>query len=99
VLLALAWTVMRLLLARRRVGGLDPEAFVTAWQQRVRPGGVTDLAQVRAMVQDTVLSLGLAGTTGESKEARLANLAALHADGRITAERLTALRAEIDAEP
>jgi len=98
---SLAWAVLRLAFARAKGGqasGVDLRAVVTAWRLRPKASDVVDVAQLQAMIQEAFVAGQGADAAGETKESRIANLEALHADGRITAEKLADLRSAIQAE-
>jgi hypothetical protein len=100
-LMSLAWAVVRLAFVRAKGGpasGVDIAAIVTAWRQRPRASDVVDVGQLQAMIQDAFVSGQGVELLGDTKESRIANLEALHADGRITTEKLAELKAAIAAE-
>ncbi len=79
--------------------GVDIGAIVTAWRQRPKASEAVDVAQLQSMIQEAFLSATPdAEMTGETKEARIATLEALHAEGRITAEKLAELKTAIASE-
>lgn len=98
---SLAWAVLRLAYARARGGpasGVDVRAVVSAWRQRPKASDVVDVGQLQAMIQEAFVAGPGAEVAGETKETRIANLEALHAEGRITAEKLADLKSAIQAE-
>ena len=102
IVFSLAWAILKLAFMRAKGGpasGVDIGAIVTAWQQRPKASDVVDVAQLQTMIQEAVLSAAPgAEITSETKEARIANLEALHAEGQITAEKLAELKLAIQAE-
>lgn len=100
IVLAVAWAMLRIVfaLAKGGVGTADLRAVVAAWRQRPRTSDVVDVGQLQAMIQQAIVSGEGGGVTGETKESRIANLEALHAEGRITVEKLAELKAAIAAE-
>lgn len=102
IVFSLAWAVLKLAFMRARGGpaaGVDIGAIVAAWRQRPRTSDVVDVAQLQTMIQEAVLSATPdAELTGETKEARIANLEALHAEGKISADKLAELTSAIRAE-
>ncbi len=101
VVLSLAWAVLRLLLVRAKGGpasGVDLRAVVAAWRQRPKASDVVDVGELQALIQRALVSAPGTEPTGDTKESRIATLEALHAEGRITAEKLAELKAAIAAE-
>jgi len=102
VVISLAWAMLKLAFVRVKGGpaaGVDIGAIVTAWRQRPKASEAVDVAQLQTMIQEAFLSAAPgAEITGQSKEARIATLEALHAEGRITAEKLAELKSAIQAE-
>jgi hypothetical protein len=99
IVISLAWAMLRIALVRAKGGpAVDIGAIVTAWRQRPKASDVVDVGQLEAMIQEAFLTAQGTELTGDTKEARIANLEALHADGRITAEKLAELRAAIASE-
>ncbi|KAA1397485.1 hypothetical protein [Aeromicrobium ginsengisoli] len=98
---SLLWAALRLALARAKGGpasGIDIGAIVSAWRQRPKTSDVVDVGQLQAMIQEAFVAGHGVDVAGETKESRIANLEALHAEGRITAEKLVELKAAIQAE-
>ena len=101
VFFSLVWAMIRIAFARAKGGpasGVDIGAIVTAWRQRPKASEAVDVAQLQAMIQEAFVSGQGVEITGDTKESRIANLEALHADGRITTEKLAELKAAIAAE-
>jgi hypothetical protein len=101
VLISLAWAIVRIAFARARGGpasGVDVGAIVTAWRQRPKAADAVDVTQLQAMIQEAFASGQGVEISGDTKADRIANLEALHAEGRITAEKLAQLKAAIAAE-
>jgi hypothetical protein len=101
VVLSLAWAMLRIVFARAKGGpasGVDVRAIVTAWRQRPKASDAVDVAQLQAMIQEAFLAGQGTEVTGDTKEARIATLEALHAEGRITAAKLAELKAAIASE-
>jgi len=101
IVVSLAWAVLRLLVALAKGGpgsGVDLRTVVAAWRLRPKASDVVDVGQLQAMIQEALASGPGAEGAGETKEARIANLQALHAEGRITAEKLAELTSAIQAE-
>lgn len=101
ILVSLVWAMIRIAFVRAKGGpasGVDIAAIVTAWRQRPKASEAVDVAQLQAMIQEAFTSGQGVEIAGDTKESRIANLEALHADGRITAEKLAELKAAIAAE-
>lgn len=101
ILISLVWAMIRIAFVRAKGGpasGVDIAAIVTAWRQRPQASDAVDVAELQAMVQEAFASGQGVETMGDTKESRIANLEALHAEGRITAEKLAQLKAAIAAE-
>ena len=99
--ISLAWAMLRIAFVRAKGGpasGVDIGAVVTAWRQRPKASDAVDVDQLQAMIQEAFLAGGGTEIAGDTKESRIANLEALHADGRITAEKLAELKAAIASE-
>ena len=101
ILISLVWAMIRIAFVRAKGGpasGVDIAAIVTAWRQRPKASEAVDVAQLQAMIQEAFTSGQGVEVMGDTKESRIANLEALHAEGRITAEKLAQLKAAIAAE-
>lgn len=101
ILISLVWAMIRIAFVRAKGGpasGVDIAAIVTAWRQRPKASEAVDVAQLQAMIQEAFASGQGVEVMGDTKESRIANLEALHAEGRITAEKLAELKAAIAAE-
>ena len=102
VVASLAWAMLKLAFVRAKGGpasGVDIGAIVTAWRQRPKASEAVDVAQLQTMIQEAFLSATPgAEMTGETKEARIAALEALHTEGRITTEKLAELKTAIASE-
>lgn len=101
ILISLVWAMIRIAFVRAKGGpasGVDIAAIVTAWRQRPQASDAVDVAELQAMVQEAFASGQGVEAMGDTKESRIANLEALHAEGRITAEKLAQLKAAIAAE-
>lgn len=101
ILISLVWAMIRIAFVRAKGGpasGVDIAAIVTAWRQRPQASDAVDVAELQAMVQEAFASGQGVEVMGDTKESRIANLEALHAEGRITAEKLAQLKAAIAAE-
>lgn len=102
VVASLAWAMLKLAFVRAKgapPSGVDIGAIVTAWRQRPKASEAVDVAQLQTMIQEAFLSATPgAEMTGETKEARIAALEALHTEGRITTEKLAELKTAIASE-
>ncbi|MEV7397291.1 hypothetical protein [Aeromicrobium sp. NPDC092404] len=101
VVISLGWAMLRIAIVRARGGsasGVDVAAVEAAWRQRTKASDVVDVTQLQSMIQEAFVSDASTDVAGQSKEARIAHLEALHADGRITAEKLSQLKAAIASE-